>query len=198
MRLKGKTDAIVKQMMPQHPVAEEGEEEVRCLYVELARRAVERDWSDDASVAIGALLSQPTSVLTRRLDVRRNPVDGLVATVSRDGDVVMGFYLDEDAAAAVRLCVEIGGKPVCGHPIELRPGEMTPFFGSLSEGSRCFFPIIAVQYSEMHVYAEPEDVLKHVSVVYGMLSSAGARRWVATATHVLPGGATVCHGGYCD
>ena len=166
------------------------ESDVGGLYAELARRVDARDWFDDGSVAIGALLAQPTSVLTSRLDIRRNHVDGSVATLSRDGDVLMGFYLDKDAPCPCEVSVAIGGVHVRGHPIALRPGEMTRFFGD----SRDVFPIIAICYSELHAFGDPE-VLRHASAVYGLLPTE-ARRSIALSTHALPGGAVVRDGNF--
>ena len=164
--------------------------EVSGLYAELARRVDERDWSDDASVAVGALLAQPTSVLTSRLDIRDH-IDGSIATLSRDGDVLMGFYLDKDAPCSCEVSVAIGGVHVSGHPIALRPGEMTPFFG---EASRDVFPSIAISCSEMHAFGHP-DILKHASAIYGLLPTE-ARRSIALSTHTLPGGAVVRDGNF--
>ena len=168
------------------------EEEVRSLYAELAQRASARDWSDDVTIAVSALLSQPTSVLISRLSINSNRIDGSVANLSRDGDVVMGFYLDQDAPSSCEVTVGIGGVPVRGCPMTtLHPGKMTPFFGDAASPMD-FFPIIAICYSETHVFGDPE-VLRHASVVYGLLPTA-ARRRIAGSTHALPRGAVVRDG----
>ena len=171
------------------------EDDIRRLYSELARRAEVRDWycENDFSEALKALQAQPTSAIKRPLAINTNPADGSVATLGRDGDVILGFYLDEDAPKDVEVSLTIGGTGVRGCPITLRPGEMTPFFGDAASCSRTdFFPIMAVNYSETHVHGDPE-ALGRASAIYGFLPSA-ARRWVATSSHALPGGAMVCHG----
>jgi len=153
------------------------ESEVHGLYTELAKRVNERDWFDydNAEAAIRALLEQPTSVLKMRLDIRENPVDGSVANVCRAGDVVIGFYLDEDAGAPCEVSITVGSVPIEGHPIVLHPGEVTRFYGASHE----VFPIIGVCYSELHLFGDAE-ILKHASVVYGLFSSRNVRAWIAT------------------
>ena len=108
----------------------------------------------------------------------------------------MGFYLDQDAPSSCEVTIRIGGVPVRGCSMTtLRPGKMTPFFGDAASPTD-FFPIIAICYSEIHVFGDPE-FLRHASVVYGFLPTA-ARRWIAGSTHALPGGAVVRNGQFGD
>ena len=168
-------------------------DDVHKLYEELSRRAEAHDWSDDVSNVFSALMTQPTALLTARLEplARR---DGSYASLVRNGDVVLGFYMDADppmdaCVHDLKLTCTIGGVEVRGGALALRPGKMTPFFGDAAS-SIDFLPIMAIQYSEIHVFGHPE-VLQHVSAVYGVLQAAPARSWVATTAHFLPGGAVV-------
>ena len=165
-------------------------DEVRGLYDELAKRAEARDWSCDIAEAVSALLTRSASLLACPLVVESvEKCDGSVASITRNGDVVAGLYLGDDAPAACDATLTVGGVTVRGGPLALRPGKLTSFFGD----SGGFFPILAIAYSEIHVFGNP-DLLKHVSVVFGLLSQPAARRCVALDAHELPGGAFVRDG----
>ena len=80
-----------------HDAAVASSSEVLELYEELARRADASDWSVDSSDALSALLTQRTctSLLTCRLQgLQTTARDGSYTTLARNGDVVLGFYMD--------------------------------------------------------------------------------------------------------
>ena len=120
--------------------------------------------------------------LTSGVDIMHTPPTVVLA---RDGDV--GFYMDEGAPATpvCEIEIEIGGVPVRGGPLVIRPGRLTSFF----PGSSDFFPILGIASSQVRVHGDPA-LMPHVSAVYGLLQPP-VRRWIATATHALPGGARV-------
>jgi hypothetical protein len=164
-------------------------DEIGVLYRELSRRAERHDWfaDDGALCALCALRTQNVSLVTSPLIKSDRSYDGSYASLARDGDVIMGFYMDA-AGATGEATLSIGGVPFRGGPRMLRPGKMTPFF----DDPAVPFPIIAINYSEIHIYGDPAR-LAHVSVVYGFLADT-ARRWIATATHALPEGGVVADG----
>lgn len=170
------------------------------LYVELARRADKRDWSDNFESAILLLSHQSTSLIIHRLSLHAvNALNALHGIVERHGDVIIGFYLDDDGRAPCQVKLNIGGVDVNnGQHITLMPGKLTSFFGS-PEALPCdFFPIIAISYSMINMFGNLDD-LKRVHVVYGLLPNY-ARKSIATMDHVCPCGAIVRNGwfGYAN
>ena len=72
--------------------------------------------------------------------------------VPRNGDLVVGFYLDKAAPSKQLINVTIGGRP---HPdLVLKPGE---FVYALNNTH--IYPIIAVHYSEMRINTSLYDYL---------------------------------------
>lgn len=167
---------------------------VQELYAELARCANKRDWSDNLESAVSLLSVQETSLVICRLSLNQSQT--MHGIVERNGDVIIGFYLDDDNGAPCKVKLNIGGVDV-GQYITLLPGKLTSFFGSMEAHTNEFFPIIAISYSMINMFGNLDDLcdLRRVSVVYGLLPK-NARILVATTSHVFPGGAILRDGNF--
>jgi hypothetical protein len=138
-----------------------------------------RDWQTDVRSCLESLMVSreraPVSLYKHRISVVPTLPDNKYV-VPRNGDIVVGLYLEDDADAdGLDVMIRIGGVEV-PPLLHLTPGTLT----YLLEGTHCL-PIIAILCSEVHVIAPRLD---KVSVVYALISDEGRRR-LSQSTNVL-------------
>lgn len=97
------------------------------------------------------------------------------STIKRNGDIVVGFYLDNAALAPKLLQLTIGGEPL--PDLEVHPGKFVYIFENTH-----VYPIISVVYSDLHVTTENYDGLY---VVYALIREQNLRREMATHKQIL-------------
>lgn len=128
-----------------------------------------KNWNRDSSEGLHELFDKGLDVI-----LSKYPVKG--KTIERNGDIVVGFYLEEGAAKErMALALSIGGVDLPS--LDIAPGE----FVYALEGTHVY-PMIAVAYSEMHIHAEDMDGLY---VIYGVIGESSVRRELATNGNVL-------------
>jgi hypothetical protein len=99
----------------------------------------------------------------------------LYSTIKRNGDMVVGFYLDENMQTSRLLQLTIGGESLPN--LEIQPGKFVYIFENTH-----VYPIISVVYSELHVTTDTCDGLY---VVYGMIRESDLRRKMATNKQII-------------
>jgi hypothetical protein len=99
-----------------------------------------------------------------------------ISTISKNGDIVVGFYLDENNCNDCKLLqLDIGGDLLPNLVIE--PGEFVYVFENTH-----IYPIIASSYSKLHVITPSCNGLY---VIYALINDSEVRRSLATSTNVL-------------
>jgi hypothetical protein len=101
--------------------------------------------------------------------------DRLYCTIPRNGDIVVGFYLDNTILTPKLLQLTIGG--VSLSDIEVHPGKFVYIFENTH-----IYPIISVVYSELHLQTEECDGLY---VIYALIRDRDLRREMATKKQIL-------------
>lgn len=114
-------------------------------------------------------------------------------TLARHGDLIAGFYLDQNATASRKLSLKIGGVEIRQELI-VHPGEFVYFF------KNTVFPILAIAFSETHLEAESYDDLW---VIYAIIIDTKIRREIAGGTHIANSNKEDCaiirgHFGYVE
>jgi hypothetical protein len=99
----------------------------------------------------------------------------IYSTIQRNGDIVVGFYLDENAVTSKLLQLEIAGQPL--PDLEVQPGKFVYTFENTHT-----YPIISVSYSELHITTSDCDGLY---VVYALINDSHLRREIATNNLIL-------------
>lgn len=99
----------------------------------------------------------------------------IYSTIQRNGDIVVGFYLDENAVISKLLQLEIGGQPF--PDLEVQPGKFVYTFENTHT-----YPIISVAYSELHITTNDYDGLY---VIYALIKDSHLRREIATNNYIL-------------
>lgn len=95
-------------------------------------------------------------------------------TIQRNGDIVVGFYLDKSASSHRLIQSTIGGIPL--EDLEIQPGEFVYIFENTH-----VYPIISVCYSELHVTSTNYNGLY---VIYALIRDSNLRRTLACKTQV--------------
>jgi hypothetical protein len=97
-------------------------------------------------------------------------------SITRDGDILVGFYLDSTNSTPISYHITIGGCQVCDEMI-IHPGE----FQYCLENTHVF-PMIALQYSELKIHTT-DDCL-NMKPVFAFLNTE-PRRHLARCTNVF-------------
>lgn len=100
------------------------------------------------------------------------------ATLSRLGDVFVGFYMRDDSEAPeARLALTIGGQHLSD--LTIRPGEFVYLYEN-----KYPCPLISLQYSEVHMTPTPAEAIKDICMVYALLETT-LRRNLAMQTNII-------------
>ena len=112
------------------------------------------------------------------------------STIGRLGDIVVGFYLNENVGESRSLKLRIGGVPL--PDLKVAPGEFVYMFENTHP-----FPIIALQYSilkvgvrltgflESNESSESKGCCEGLHVIYAHINSGELRRGLANSTSIL-------------
>ena len=119
-------------------------------YHELLKHKIScKDWIEsETGVALSLL-----GLLQSPVMLHKQPCE---SQVNRNGDIVVGFYLDENATQSATLDINIGGVDVC--TIMIQPGEFKYFFKTT------YYPIITTHYTMAHVKTKDYT---NLSIIYG-------------------------------
>jgi len=99
----------------------------------------------------------------------------IYSTIQHNGDIVVGFYLDDDAVTSKLLQLEIGGEPL--PDIEVQPGKFVYIFENTHT-----YPIISVAYSDLHITTKD---CKGLYVIYALIKDSHLRHEIATNNYIL-------------
>jgi hypothetical protein len=102
----------------------------------------------------------------------------LYSTIRRNGDIVVGFYLDDTARISKSLELTIGGQPL--PDLEVQPGKFAYIFENTH-----VYPIISVAYSELHITTDDCSELDGLYVIYALIKDQYLRREIATTAQVI-------------
>lgn len=106
----------------------------------------------------------------------------LYSTIHRNGDMVVGFYLDDTVRKLPKLLpkllqLTIGGQPL--PELEVQPGKFVYIFENTH-----IYPIISVVYSELHIATNDCDG-DGLYVVYALIRDQGLRREIAAKEQIM-------------
>jgi hypothetical protein len=133
-------------------------------YDELLKSKINsKDWSDDIGFVLCELDKTQVTLYKQKCE----------QTVPRNGDIVVGFYLDEKSEQSLTINITIGG--VICPSLTLLPGEFKYFF------ENTYFPIIAIHSSETHI--ETEDY-SNLFIIYGFAQTL-LRKYLVQNTYNL-------------
>jgi hypothetical protein len=127
----------------------------------LGEKVTSQDWTYNLQDCLLGLLKSPVTIL-------KQPCE---KDIQRNGDIVVGFYLDPAAPQSLTLDLTIGGTDM--NKISIQPGEFKYFFEST------YFPIIAIQYTMTRVHTTDYT---NLSIIYGYARTC-IRRHMATKIH---------------
>jgi hypothetical protein len=96
-------------------------------------------------------------------------------TIQRNGDMVVGFYLDDSAKTSRRIQLTLGG--ISLPDLEVEPGNFVYTFENTH-----IYPLISVVYSELKITTENYDGLY---VVYALIRESYLRREMATHKQII-------------
>jgi hypothetical protein len=99
-------------------------------------------------------------------------------TIPRNGDIVVGFYLDHTSQASKLLQLEIGGEPLS--TLNIKPGEFVYTFENTH-----VYPIIAVSFSELRIGTDDNNDFNGLYVIYALIRDQHLRRDIAMNKQVL-------------
>lgn len=128
----------------------------------LGEKVTLQDWTCNLQDCLLGLLKSPVTIL-------KQPCE---KDIQRNGDIVVGFYLDPAAQQSLTLDLTIGGTDM--NKISIQPGEFKYFFESYT-----YFPIIAIQYTMTRVHTTDYT---NLSIIYGYKCTC-IRRHLATKIH---------------
>ena len=128
----------------------------------LGEKVTSQDWTYNLQDCLLGMLKSPVTIL-------KQPCE---KDIQRNGDIVVGFYLDPAAPQSLTLDLTIGGTDM--NKISIQPGEFKYFFESYT-----YFPIIAIQYTMTRVHTTDYT---NLSIIYGYARTC-IRRHMATKIH---------------
>jgi hypothetical protein len=98
-------------------------------------------------------------------------------TIKRNGDIVVGFYLDDSIQTPMTLQMTIGG--VSLSELEIKPGEFVYVFENTH-----VYPLLSVAYSELHL-TTPTNDCNGLYVIYALINESHIRREIAMTPQIL-------------
>jgi len=158
------------------------------VYTTLRERVKHKDWNRSGEDGLKELFENKLDVVLINEPLLITPTVKPYCPIQRNGDMVVGFYLDANAIAPTSLQLTIGGIPL--QNLDIHPGEFAYTFEDTH-----VFPLISIVYSELHIVANDYSGLY---VIYALLKD-DLRRKLACEKHVLKlnsGKIAVCRGGF--
>ena len=144
------------------------------IWSSIKDRVEKKQWYKTVGESLMELCTQNTSValhIENHLQVKEH------TSVPRNGDIIVGFYLDSSNTTSVSYSISIGGYMAC-ETTTIHPGEFRYCFENTH-----VFPLIGLQYSELKTITT--DDCRNFKLVYACLGDIESRRHLGTCTNIF-------------